>query len=300
MHVSVVIPSYFRNSHKETVHRVQNQSLKPAEIIVVKNGEEEKDRVEVRDGYSICFTSTIGLNHARNRGAELARGDVIAFTDDDSLPDSDWVEQIAQLHGKHEQAPVIGGKIYPIWPADRVPPPWLKGLFLEYLTLLDYSEDLHIVSPADWIAGMNLSVKAWVFKQMHLWFDPDLDRKGENLLSNGETELFERIRSSGYEILYSPAMVVGHRITSDRMTPQFFLKRAYWQGVSDYLVDRKLHSNQIRERVFQLKQDLIHPSVTTLDQEDPGDHETLLAICNMQFAIGYLSARFSHETDDHH
>jgi hypothetical protein len=84
------------------------------------------------------------------------------------------------------------------------------------------------------------------------------------------------------------------------MTPQFFLKRAYWQGVSDYLVDRKLHSNQIRERVFQLKQNLIHPSVTTLDQEDPGDHETLLAICNMQFAIGYLSARFSHETDDHH
>jgi glucosyl-dolichyl phosphate glucuronosyltransferase len=300
MEVSVVIPSYFRNSHEETLRRIQDQSLKPAEIIVVKNGEEGEERIEVRDGYTICFTSTIGLNHARNKGAELARGNVVAFTDDDSLPNSDWVEQIWHLHGKHERAPVIGGKIYPIWPAEQVPPPWLKGLFLEYLTLLDYSEGLRTVSSADWIAGMNLSVKSWIFKKMQLWFDPDLDRKGENLLSNGETELFERIRSFGYEILYSPAMVVGHRITSDRMTPQFFLKRAYWQGVSDYLVDRKSHSSQIRGRVLQLKKDLIHPSVEALNQEGLDDHETLLAICNMQFAIGYLSARFTHETDQSH
>ncbi len=293
--VSVVLPTYYKNSYDETLQKILMQTVRPKEILIIRNGAEE-ERFEAYEGYTVCHTRQLGLNNARNKGIELAIGDVVAFIDDDTLPQDDWIETIARLHGEIHEVPVIGGKIYPIWPENRKPPEWLRGLFLEYLTLLDYSPDLTVVTSADWIAGMNLSIKAWVFKQLELRFDPDLDRKGDNLLSNGETELFERIRLLGYEIMYSPTMVVGHRITPERMTPHFFLQRAYWQGISDYLVDKKLHRAEINSKAERMRNEFIRPNVALLDAGNLDDHETLLAICNIQFAIGYLGARFTHES----
>ena len=82
------------------------------------------------------------------------------------------------------------------------------------------------------------------------------------------------------------------------MTPHFFLQRAYWQGVSDYLVDKKLHQSDIKSRAERLRNEFIRPNVSLLDAEDLDDYETLLAICDIQFAVGYLGARFTYERND--
>src|SRR4051812_3607450 len=66
-------------------------------------------------------------------------------------------------------------------------------------------------------------------------FRPGLDRVGDSLVSNGETELFGRLRASGGSVHYAPSAVVTHRIPSQRLTRPWLRRRARAQGTSDTL-----------------------------------------------------------------
>lgn len=83
------------------------------EVIVVDDGggvpldatvERLRDRLEVR----LLSQRRAGPAAARNRGAEAARGDLLAFTDDDCRPTPGWLRRLA---AEHLRAPVamLGG-----------------------------------------------------------------------------------------------------------------------------------------------------------------------------------------------
>ena len=58
----------------------------------------------------------VGLSAARNQGAREARGDILAFTDDDCEPDPAWlVELVAEMPRQHLTA--CGGPQQPTWAA---------------------------------------------------------------------------------------------------------------------------------------------------------------------------------------
>ena len=52
-----------------------------------------------------------GASRARNRGAEEARGDIVAFTDDDAAPDSDWLGSILPQFSDAGVA-LVAGKVF--------------------------------------------------------------------------------------------------------------------------------------------------------------------------------------------
>ena len=45
----------------------------------------------------------------RARGADLAEGDIVVFTEDHCMADPDWCEQILAAHAEHPDAALIGG-----------------------------------------------------------------------------------------------------------------------------------------------------------------------------------------------
>ena len=106
VNVSVVIPTYkrpdFLNHCLEALLRQQFPS-KAYEIIVVDDGCSEETRLLVNSfseqaGPSprvryVAALHTQGPAAARNIGWRRARGEIIAFTDDDCLPDPDWLEE---------------------------------------------------------------------------------------------------------------------------------------------------------------------------------------------------------------
>jgi succinoglycan biosynthesis protein ExoM len=64
------------------------------------------------------------ISHARNRALECARGDFVAFIDDDELPGPDWVLCLYQAYRRHGGDGVCG----PVQPYFMAPMPfWLKG-----------------------------------------------------------------------------------------------------------------------------------------------------------------------------
>jgi glycosyltransferase involved in cell wall biosynthesis len=100
--VSVVIPTYRRpDLLARCLTAVTAQDFDPAdyEVIVADDAADDATRRQVEDIAStarpavryVAVSGGHGPAATRNRGWHAARGDVIAFTDDDTIPDPGWL-----------------------------------------------------------------------------------------------------------------------------------------------------------------------------------------------------------------
>jgi GT2 family glycosyltransferase len=121
--VSVVVPTYRRDDLLAAcLARLLDQSLDPSqyEIVVCDDGPSDATGhlvASLRSDagpplYYLRVTETQGPAGARNRGWHAAEGSIIAFTDDDCLPDRNWLA--AGLAAIAEADAVTGRTVVPI------------------------------------------------------------------------------------------------------------------------------------------------------------------------------------------
>lgn len=182
------------------------------------------------------FEPAQGLSHARNRGIAVARGDTILFTDDDVLPERDWLEEITRGLQAHE-ADACGGYIAPIW---EIPPPaWLTERFYGFLAVrTDSEDDYPIDSPSRAPFGANMAFRKTVFDRVGL-FDTERGRKGKVLASGEDGEMFERILGAGLKAVFLGRARVHHKVESFRMT-KAYLRRWRRQTSQNLALSRGL------------------------------------------------------------
>lgn len=114
MKVSVIIPSYKRaESLKGCINALLNQKVQPYEIIVVLREDDVESHISLKEfGNSIKVFDVRepGVLVAMNKGLEIAKGDIIAFTDDDAEPFSDWIERMIEIFKSDEKIGGVGGR----------------------------------------------------------------------------------------------------------------------------------------------------------------------------------------------
>jgi GT2 family glycosyltransferase len=127
---------------------------------------------------------------------------------------------------------VIGGRVDPIWEQRR--PAWLADEIAGSLTIVDWGQSGRIIADIrrEWLVGANMAVPKELLAQVG-GFHPWLDRVGNNLLSSGDVFIQKELIRRGYQCLYLPAMAIEHLVPASRLNRQWFLRRFYWQGVSD-------------------------------------------------------------------
>lgn len=76
--------------------------------------------------------------------------------------------------------------------------------------------------------GTNVSFKKDIIKDTG--FYEDLGRKGNSLISGEESLLQNIIKKKGFLIFYNPEIIVQHFISKERMTKEWFEKRAIAEG----------------------------------------------------------------------
>jgi len=93
---SVVIPSYDRHDHLDALMPcLSAQTERDFEVIVVDQSPDPWPSRDADFGLTLHYFHTLvkGAARARNTGAFLASGEIIAFTDDDCRPLPDWLAQ---------------------------------------------------------------------------------------------------------------------------------------------------------------------------------------------------------------
>ncbi|MBL0226750.1 MAG: glycosyltransferase family 2 protein [Geobacteraceae bacterium] len=232
--ISVVICTYNRSellSHCLRSLAEQTLSKQLYEIIIADNNSHDDTRLIAEEftrkesNIRICYEERRGANHARNTGVGFARGEYVAFIDDDAIAYSDWLSNILNYIRRHRDVVVFGGPYdaYSLVPTPEWFPPEYGILYLG-----DCERPLEIGK--EWLAGTNLIVKKDVFSRIG-GFQEKLGAVENGVFYYGEeTRLLVDLSECGYSVCYVPSVRVKHLIRSDRMSLKCLLLAGYTIG----------------------------------------------------------------------
>jgi glycosyltransferase involved in cell wall biosynthesis len=248
MRFSVVIPTFNRASDLrktlDSLSRIATTS--EWEAIVVDNNSTDDTRAAVEESVSTfpvdlryLFEPEQGRSAALNAGILVARGEVIATTDDDVEVEPDWLDRAGEALETLD-CDYVGGKVLPVWPAAR--PDWIPdhgGKQWAVIAVLDYGpEPLQFFTRAHRVPiGVNMAFRKSAFDRAGLWSNR-VGRKKGTLLGQEVREWMLRARAAGLRGYYIPSMVVHHMIQPDRLEKAYFRRWFYWNGVSRALMYR--------------------------------------------------------------
>lgn len=244
--VTVLICTYNRASFlRETMEAILASPRRDdyaAELIVVDNNSTDGTRAVVEQAAATAtipvryaFEGRQGKSFALNRGLQMARGEVIAHTDDDVWPEPEWLDRITDAFREHDITFAFG-KVLPRW-GEAPPPELLTPKAHEIwgpLAILDYGDEV-VPYPADdstlrLPVGANLAFKRQMLLDIGGW-RTDLGKVNNSLISGEDHEIFHRMRRLNvYAGLYDPRIAVRHYVPAGRLTRAYFRRWFYWHG----------------------------------------------------------------------
>ena len=158
-----------------------------------------------------------GLDWARNRGVLEARGDVVAFTDDDVVVDRGWIRALARIFAEDPAVMAVTGLVAPLELETDA-----QLLFERYRGFgrgfdrrwygIHAQAGEHAArrygGSGIFGTGANMAYRRSVFDTVGL-FDPALD-VGTVTNGGGDLEMFFRVVKAGLPLVYEPQALVWH------------------------------------------------------------------------------------------
>ncbi len=125
MTVTLIIPALNEEKYlPQTLASVKALTRQPDEIIVVNAQSEDKTaEIAKKYGAKIIMVDRRSIGYSRNQGLKAASGDIVAFTDADTILPTNWLSTIESHMEKNNVVGVFGGF--------RVPDgPWWYRLYI--------------------------------------------------------------------------------------------------------------------------------------------------------------------------
>ncbi len=236
MNVTVVLCTYNRcKSLAKTLKSLAALELPDSvewEVLVVDNNSKDQTQSVVEEycrrypeRFRYFFEMRQGLSNARNAGIRQARGEIVAFTDDDVIVEPTWLGRlVASLHDTRWAG--SGGRILP--EPGFSPPPWLAidgprsllGALCAYFNPGDSPGALD--RPP---IGANMAFRKDVFEK-YGGFREDLGPRPGSEIRSDDTEFGRRLMAGGERLYYVPSAIVFHEINEGRVRKEFFL--SWW------------------------------------------------------------------------
>ncbi|MGZ4862303.1 MAG: glycosyltransferase [Halobacteriota archaeon] len=236
MYASVIVPTRNRcESLRNTLVSLQQLNFPNDhyEIIVVDSSSADDTRRVVEEckqhgNKEIIYCKEVhkGVHKARHVGAQIAKGDILAYVDDDVICDPDWLSELTRPY-TDPKVGCVGGKIAPRFEAKE--PAWAK-YFPGYLSILDRGGEITKVND-DRIYGCNFSIRKTVLYDVGGFNPGGTPPSLMRYLGDEETGLLNKVIKKDYDVVYTPFAVVIHVIPKERLTIDYLKQRVFVEGV---------------------------------------------------------------------
>jgi GT2 family glycosyltransferase len=173
-----------------------------------------------------------GLSGARNCGLGLTVTPVVAFLDDDAVPEPDWVGRLALAYqaGDSQRVLGVGGAIVPSWAVGR---PWWFPAEFDWVVGCTYKGAPTDPAPVRNMLGANMSFRTEELRRIG-GFRDGIGRIGTVPLGCEETEACIRMvrQCPGSQIRFEPTARVHHYVPAERGTWRYLVRRCWAEGLS--------------------------------------------------------------------
>ena len=257
MKILVIIPSRRRKEMLvECLNSLRRQTMLPDEVMVVENDEKSQYKKIVKTfkdlKVRLVLEKRIGKSMARNRGIKEARGEILAFLDDDCEPGSRWLESISRSLIKGEADVVLGESL------EKKQSLLTEAYVFQYNRFF-LAERINFTTGevlyGDALNSRNFSVRKEYLTKNNIWFDHRYDRFG----FVEDTDFGEQLKRSGARMFYEKKAVVVHK-DEEFLWP--LLKKKFRNGQAMALMNKKgiyhdLQSKRKKWLAFERSRDFL-------------------------------------------
>lgn len=164
-----------------------------------------------------------GLDWARNRAILEARGEIIAYTDDDVVVDPNWISALATVFAQQPDVMAVTGLVVPYELETEAQILFEQDLgfgkgFQRKWYRQEYKKGGRVArshaGAGKFGTGANMAYRRELFENIG-FFDPALD-VGTATNGGGDLNMFFRVVKEGYTLAYEPSALVHHVHRRDR------------------------------------------------------------------------------------
>jgi glycosyltransferase involved in cell wall biosynthesis len=170
-----------------------------------------------------------GHTHARNRAVKASTAELILWTDDDVIVEPCWLETYLSAAIRDSDIDFWGGKIEPFFPGGRAK--WISENWTQLagcFAARDLGEQAIELTAESLPYGANFAVRGDV--QRKNLFNPDLGRRGGEVVGEDELEFLRRLLAKGHRGRWVPQSRLEHVIPAERASTEYVFNYFVGQG----------------------------------------------------------------------
>jgi GT2 family glycosyltransferase len=184
------------------------------------------------------FEPRCGLTYARNTALAAAVGEIIVFTDDDVLVDTNWLNEIYREFNSDPDLFMLGGRV--LLANDK-----LQTVSLQ---ISELRQTFEFPDNGGFAMGANMAFRREVFDRIGV-FDVRLGA-GRFFAGADDTDIFYRALKAGYRCFYTPNVLVYHDHDRVSVEQACRLQYGYGKGCSAYLLKHAFRGDTYAMRMI--------------------------------------------------
>lgn len=230
--ITVVICTFNRAEVlQECLASFTNQTAESSlfEVLVINNNSSDDTQkmaeqfAQSYNNFRVLIEENQGLSCARNRGYKQAKGEWVAYVDDDARATNGYIERLAYIVEQYK-FDCVGGPCTPLYHQRK--PKWCKDY---YYQISDKTVNSIGLIETMYIAGYNFVINKNALTSLG-GFNTSIGMSGRKIAYGEETRVQVDLRLSGGKIYFDPELIVLHYIANYKLNMVWFLKSSFANG----------------------------------------------------------------------
>lgn len=191
-----------------------------------------------------------GKNNALNLGLNELEGSLVVLTDDDIIPEKNWLIELDSCAKSQPGFEIFAGATKPHWPTNLLP---------EHLQFIPLSVAYGVTGGVNWqsgeiqpgeVFGANMMVRKDLFDK-GAKFNTSVGPKGLNYAMGSETEFTQRLASIyKAKCFFCPTALVEHIIHPEQLSKKWIKSRAFKSGRGSSM--KEYHKKINEKNIFNI------------------------------------------------